>query len=547
VVRRCGRLYHGWAMRIRTAIWAASLFAGSVAGVLSLVLLMRLNPDIEPTLRTFLVGIPLWTSWGAFLVGVPLGLGAWVVGRTMHAKGWGVSKGVTALLALVLVLAAGLSWTNAEIHPEFLPEGGRRQLQQDAVMWLGAALMTLVVSRLWRRFGRRRWVAGPALALVIFLPIVRLLGEPTPFFRSLEVEASPLGCSERTLLVCGIEGMDATMLLTHGGGRNHPHLDRLMEEGVWGPISPFQPFLDQALWTTLATGTLPRTHGVMFRWGWRYPAAFDGVLRLLPWTPQGSRLFLAWDRGQPVEPPPSSVPPLWQRMAFSQTPTTVLDWPGIWDAGAGVRRVRSSVEPWDAGHSLEASLGAILVGNFPQVASEILGSLHQDQARIAQACLALEAGRKNVWLNLQALAVGRRLLEPHRTGDTGRREALVLVLELIDDQLGRLMNALPDEGLVAVVSPYGFSPPDPFERIRRLLGVGGDWRASAKSCPEGAIFLLGEGVAVGRRLAPVAPEDLAPTLCYLLDLPVAQYMEGRVILEAVEPQWLETHPLRVVE
>jgi hypothetical protein len=48
-------------------------------------------------------------------------------------------------------------------------------------------------------------------------------------------------------------------------------------------------------------------------------------------------------------------------------------------------------------------------------------------------------------------------------------------------------------------------------------------------------------------LAPVKLEDLAPTLCYLLDLPIAQYMEGRVILEAVEPAWLETHPLHVVE
>jgi len=534
-------------MRVRAAIWAASLFAGSVAGVLSLVLLMRLNPDIEPTARTFVVGVPLWISWGAVLVGVPLGVGAWIVGRSMHARGWGVSEGLTALVALVLVLAAGLSWTNAEIHPEFLSGGGRRQLQQDAVMWLGAALMTLVVSRLWRRFGRRRWVAGVALSLVILLPIGRLVGEPTAFFSSLEVKAKPLGRSGRPLLVCGIEGMDATMLLTHGGGRNHPHFDYLMESGAWGPMSPFQPFLDQAHWTTLATGTLPRTHGVMFRWGWRYPAAFEGTLRLLPWTPEGSRLFLAWDRGQPVEPPPSSVPPLWQRMAFSQTPTTVLDWPGIWDEGAGVRRVRPAPEPWASGQSLEASLGAILVGNFPGVASEILGSLHRDEARVEQARLALEAGRENVWLNLRTMAVGRHLLEPHRTSDTGRREALVLVLELIDDQLGRLMAVLPKDGLVAVVSPYGFASPDPLERLRRLLGVGGDWRASAESCPEGSLFLLGRGVAAGTRLAPVRLEDLAPTLCYLLDLPVAQYMEGRVILEAVEPEWLETHPLRVVE
>ncbi len=219
----------------------------------------------------------------------------------------------------------------------------------------------------------------------------------------------------------------------------------------------------------------------------------------------------------------------------------------MWNEGAAVRRIRPVLEPWATGHSLEASLGAILVGNFPQAASEILSTLRKDEARVEQARLALEAGRENVWLTLHTLAVGRRLLEPHRTGDTGRREALALVLEMTDDQVGRLMAALPENGLAAVVSPYGFVPPDPLERIRRLLGIGGDWRASAESCPEGALFLIGDGVAAGQRLMPVELEDLAPTLCYLLNLPVAQYMEGRVTLEAVEPDWLATHPLRVVE
>ncbi|RLE19011.1 MAG: hypothetical protein DRJ65_20720 [Acidobacteria bacterium] len=534
-------------MRVRAAIWVASLYAGSVAGILGLVLLMRLNPDIEPSARTFFVGVPLWMGWGAFLIGIPLGLGAWVIGRSLHARGWGVSEGTVALLALVLCLAAILSWVNAEIHPEFLSETGSRQLRQDAVMWFSAALMMIAVHRWWRRMKRRRWIASVMLLLIILLPVGRMVGEPTSFFKSLEVKVQPLDRSARPLLVCGIEGLDISVLLTQGGGRNLSNFDRLTEEGARGPLSPFRPFLDQAHWTTMATGTLPRTHGVMFRWGWQYPVAFDGTLRLLPWTPQGSRLFLAWDRGIRVAPPPSTVPPLWQRMAFSQTPTTILDWPGIWDEGAAVRRVRPPLDPWATGHSLEASLGAILVGNFPRAASEILSTLRKDEARVEQARLALEAGRENVWLSLHTLAVGRRLLEPHRTGETGRREALALVLELVDDQIGRLMDALPEDGLVAVVSPYGFALPDPLERLRRLLGFGGNWRASAEGCPEGALFLVGEGVAAGQRLAPVGLEDMAPTLCYLLDLPVAQYMEGRVILEAVEPEWLATHPLRVVE
>jgi hypothetical protein len=37
------------------------------------------------------------------------------------------------------------------------------------------------------------------------------------------------------------------------------------------------------------------------------------------------------------------------------------------------------------------------------------------------------------------------------------------------------------------------------------------------------------------------------TLCYLLGLPVAQYMECGVVIHLVKPSYLATHPLRVVE
>lgn len=534
-------------MNVRLAMWTAALYAGAVAGVTSLVLLMRLNPDIEPTARTFWVGVPLWLTWGAFMIGIPLGVGAWLVGRTFHARGWGVPEGTVALLAIAFGLAAALSWVNAEIHPEFLHETSRRQLQQDAVIWALAAVIAPLLLRWCRHRNRRRRAAALLLPLAIVLPVARLVGEPTAFFTPLEVEVQPLGHSDRPLMVCGIEGLDPSLLIAHTGGRDLGHFEHLMADGAWGPVRPFKPFLDQAHWTTLATGTLPRTHGVMFRRGWQYPAAFDGTLRLLPWTPQGSRLFLAWDRGVHGVPPPSAVPPLWQRMAFSKTSTTVLDWPGIWNDGAGVRSLRTEAGSWDTGHTLESSLGSILVQHFPDEAPVLLQTLHRDEARIEQAVLALDAGRENVWLSLHSLAVGRRLLEPHGRGDTRRREALALILEMMNDRVGRLLRHTPVNTLTAFVSPYGLAGPDSLERMQRLLGIGSNWRASAESCPDGILFLSGPGVVRGRRLAPVRLQDFTPTLCYLQNLPVAQYMDGRVVLESVDPAWVASHPLRVVE
>jgi hypothetical protein len=120
-------------------------------------------------------------------------------------------------------------------------------------------------------------------------------------------------------------------------------------------------------------------------------------------------------------------------------------------------------------------------------------------------------------------------------------------MELVDGQLGELLSAADDQTLIAVVSPFGLAPPGSFERIKRLFGGGESWHTSAEGSPEGLFILLGEGVDSGRRVPSVNAPDVAPTLCYLLGLPVAQYMEGSVIVSAVTPSFLADHPLRVVD
>jgi hypothetical protein len=80
-----------------------------------------------------------------------------------------------------------------------------------------------------------------------------------------------------------------------------------------------------------------------------------------------------------------------------------------------------------------------------------------------------------------------------------------------------------------------------------LLGLGGNWRTSPEDCPDGVFLLVGEEVVDGQRIAAARTTDLASTLCYLLGLPVAQYMEGRVMVECVSEEVLATRPLWVVD
>ena len=192
--------------------------------------------------------------------------------------------------------------------------------------------------------------------------------------------------------------------------------------------------------------------------------------------------------------------------------------------------------------SLEAALEP-----FPERRSQIWSAILRDQARVELAVDALEEDVGDVWIHLDTLSLARRYHEPLRPRHTRERRFLELVMELVDEQLGALLGASDDQTLVAVVSPFGLAPPGSFERLKRLFGGGESWHTSAEGSPDGLFILLGDGVDPGRQVQPANPPDVAPTLCYLLGLPVAQYMEGSVAVSAVTPSFLAEHPLRVVD
>jgi alkylhydroperoxidase family enzyme len=257
-------------------------------------------------------------------------------------------------------------------------------------------------------------------------------------------------------------------------------------------------------------------------------------------------MILPWGLAEQTPPPPTTVAPLWARLRASDVTTSVFGWPGSW----GKDPALVPATELEAGAVLEASMGASLeaaLKEFPERRSEIWAAVVRDQSRVDAARAALVAGTGDVWIHLETLALARRFHEPLRLRHTRERRFLELVMELVDDQLGTLLGATDRATLVAVVSPYGLAPPGPFERIKRLFGGGEDWHTSAESCPNGLFILLGEGVGPGRRVAEAHIPDVAPTLCYLLALPVAQYMEGSVLVDAVEPAFLAEHPLRVVD
>jgi hypothetical protein len=528
---------------LRLEPWIHALLAGATAGVLVEALAMRLNPELPQSAIDLLVSAPAWASWGLVGAGLPL---VAALAAVRAVRGGGGAWPAPELSAAVFLVVAVMSRVNADLHRVLLPGAGYRILVQDAVAWLACALLALAGGLVIRRLGGPLGLRIAFSVVALLVPLARLVWHPTEPRQPLRVAAQPLGQPARPLLVVGVEGLDSRVLMMHVGGIVAGNLDELQRTGAWAPFEPHRPYLRRSLWTSVATGTLPGRHGVKSTWGWRLPWFVDEPLRLLPWTPQGSRMLLPWGLAERVVPPPATVPPLWERLRASGVATAAFEWPGVW--GPTVQLERRSDLP-AAGlpdRAFEVSLERALAA-FPGDRDQLWQAVVRDQAVVDGAVAALGGGASNVWLHLEALSVARLLLEPTKARHTGEREVLDLVIELLDHQLGVLIEAADRDTLVVLASPYGFAPPNSWERLRRILGFGGDWRSSADDCPDGVVLLRGTGVLQGARFVEARMADLAPTLCYLLGLPVAQYMEGRVLVEAVDERFLESHQLSVVD
>ena len=64
--------------------------------------------------------------------------------------------------------------------------------------------------------------------------------------------------------------------------------------------------------------------------------------------------------------------------------------------------------------------------------------------------------------------------------------------------------------------------------------------------PDGFILAVGDGIKPGVVLRDASVLDLAPTILYLMGLPVARDMEGRVLTEMLEESFARAHPVTFI-
>jgi hypothetical protein len=108
------------------------------------------------------------------------------------------------------------------------------------------------------------------------------------------------------------------------------------------------------------------------------------------------------------------------------------------------------------------------------------------------------------------------------------------------------MRSLRPGEVLIVVSGYGMEPVPLWRRATEALRAGAFRSGTHAGAPDGFLLAVGDGVKPGTAPRDASILDVAPTILYLMGLPVARDMEGRVMTEILDDEFTRAHPVTFI-
>ena len=395
----------------------------------------------------------------------------------------------------------------------------------------------------------------------------------------------------RVILV-GLDGADWRVIRPLVQSGRLPAFERLLREGATGVLHSMEPSASPSLWTTVATGVSPARHGIH---GFVVGEGEDDGGRERGGAAEPGEAAGRRADGTAVRPVTSGMrrsPAFWNVLPRYGLKVGVVGWLVTWPAEPVDGYIVSSYLPyiysWSTGRPLKGTIvSGIPRQTFPEGLIDRLEPLKvrpsdldaatvgrfYDPATVAglsvadRECvtgflwsLACDETYRRIGLDLFATypvdlfavyfggidVASHRFwkfafpeardygVAPAETAALGRvvPETYVYADGLVGEYLARLR---PSDTLI-VLSDHGFRP----------VLFPGKPTTSGHHRDEGMVALLGRGVRRGTRIEAASLLDILPTICVLLDVPLARNLEGRPIDAALDEDFARRHPPRFV-
>lgn len=367
------------------------------------------------------------------------------------------------------------------------------------------------------------------------------------------------------VFILGFDALD--WLVYEEVARTHqlPNLKRVRDGGAWGDLLSIEPLISPLIWTTMVTGVTPDLHGIM-----DFLVESPGTGEEVPVT--------SWMR---------RVPALWNMCAASGLSSGFIGWFASFPAEevdgfvVSDRVAYHMFDPaWQRGERDESAAGltfppdlhreiAGLVASPEDVTDMVplyvdgaigdLGGTFDPSDPISSLRLIISAYRSYEDIMKKVYPARRpdlfgvyfeftdsvchlfmRYMDPAMPGtdaeDTRRYGHGVHAAYVEADRiLGEVLEMLDDSTVLVVMSDHGFKSGAmrPLTDSRIGHGQAIEWHRVI-----GSIAFYGPEIRRGHRIEDATVMDVAPTILYMLGLPVDKKMDGRVLEGAFAGDWL---------
>jgi len=339
-----------------------------------------------------------------------------------------------------------------------------------------------------------------------------------------------------------------------------PNFKRMIEQGASGELETFHGSNSAVIWASIYTGRLPEDDGVLDFYRIHLPGmSGKGIFPVhrtyfKEWVDLLSRIGLAHRRS--VDRGSLDVASLWEILNHLKIPLGVVSGyfysfpaltpaaqPGYflsWGVNAFMRQVKEGV----GGPERRADLPLFV--QPPELFPLLHSFLAEDDFFWERDCLLtlLKSEGQPRFLNFYTHQPDidqhlywkwyqpRLFFDVHRDKLIANRDKIPHMYRDIDKLLGALHSELDPNTVVIVISDHGQAP--------TMLH---SYYTQHRHGPPGVIFMAGGPIKHDLELDHAQVLDIFPTVLYLLGVPVPEVSAGRVLTEAIDPEFLRQHPI----
>ena len=372
------------------------------------------------------------------------------------------------------------------------------------------------------------------------------------------------------VFVLGLDGYDWIIMDAVSETHSLPNIERVRREGAWGNLRSIEPLVSPLIWTTMVTGVTPDVHGIT-----DFLTQDEATGQDIPITSSMRRVpalwnitslfdltsgFVGWFASFPAEEIHGFVvsdrfayhmfDPQGRRGSGNQVREAITH-PEALSGEIGPLKVSPEEATGDLGFYVKGALGALKNEYSPDDTDSnlrlIISAYRTYENVMAKLYKARLPDLFGVYFEFtdSVCHLLMKYMKPPMSG-VGPKDyeryggGIAATYAEADRIIGDVLDMVDDSTVVMIVSDHGFKSGDlrPLTDSRMGFGQAIEWHRI-----DGAIALYGGIVKRGHRLSGASVLDIAPTILYLLGLPVDRKMTGKVLLDAFDDSWVESHPV----